>query len=266
VTQIHDSVAAFLDTLTHGLDELFAEAEPGHPPVTWAPRPAESTRSDFLWWSCELSVDPACRFFAGAAEQTWRELRRAEDPEEDQFAPLARLMERAARSRFGLEVACTGKGLSKEPPEDWIAVTVDLGISIPTMEFVLSPELAVALGGTPETSEAAVWPAEERAGSNSIESHSMDLDSVEMLMDVEIPVSVSLGRRQMRMKDLLGLTRGSIVELDQDLGDEVEIRANNRVIALGEVVAVDGNYGVRILKMAAGRHEKSAAGALLSGG
>ncbi len=94
----------------------------------------------------------------------------------------------------------------------------------------------------------------------------MDLDSVEMLMDVEIPVSVSLGRRQMRMKDLLGLTRGSIVELDQDLGDEVEIRANNRVIALGEVVAVDGNYGVRILKMAAGRHEKSAAGALLSGG
>ncbi len=65
MTQIHDSVAAFLDTLTHGLDELFAEAEPGHPPVTWAPRPAESTRSDFLWWSCELSVDPACRLFRG---------------------------------------------------------------------------------------------------------------------------------------------------------------------------------------------------------
>jgi flagellar motor switch protein FliN/FliY len=68
-------------------------------------------------------------------------------------------------------------------------------------------------------------------------------------MNVEIPVSVSLGRKQMRMKDLLGLTHGSIVELDQELGDDVEIRVNNSVIARGEVVAVDGNYAVRILKM-----------------
>jgi flagellar motor switch protein FliN/FliY len=57
----------------------------------------------------------------------------------------------------------------------------------------------------------------------------------------------------MYMKDLLHLTNGSIVELDQDLGDEVEIRVNNCVLAYGEVVAVDGNYAVRILRMAPGR-------------
>lgn len=73
----------------------------------------------------------------------------------------------------------------------------------------------------------------------------------EMLMQVEVPLCVSLGRTKMRMKDLLGLTHGSVVELDQNAGDEVEIRVNDYVIARGEVVAVDGNYGVRIVRMAA---------------
>jgi len=69
-------------------------------------------------------------------------------------------------------------------------------------------------------------------------------------MQVEVPVSVSLGRATLRMKEVLALTQGSVVELDQNVSDEVEIRVNNCVIAWGEVVGVDGNYGVRILKMA----------------
>ena len=80
-------------------------------------------------------------------------------------------------------------------------------------------------------------------------------------MDVTMPVSVSLGRTKMYMKDLLHLTNGSIVELDQDLGDEVEIRVNNCVLAYGEVVAVDGNYAVRILRMAPGRNTPELRGA-----
>jgi len=123
---------------------------------------------------------------------------------------------------------------------------------VPAMEFAISPELTAALGGVPEIAGVAAVGPDGEPG------------SVDMLMNVEIPVSVSLGRRQMRMKELLGLTRGSIVELNQDLGDEVEIRANNCVIAKGEVVAVDGNYGVRILKMVAGRPSKGAGGALLA--
>ena len=54
----------------------------------------------------------------------------------------------------------------------------------------------------------------------------------------------------MRLKDLLNLSNGSVVELDQMLDEEVEVRVNNCVIAYGEVVAVDGNYAVRILRMA----------------
>lgn len=75
-------------------------------------------------------------------------------------------------------------------------------------------------------------------------------NSMDILMQVEVPVTVSLGRTRMRMKDLLVLAQGSVVELDQYVGDEVEIRVNNCLIAKGEVVGVDGNYGVRILRMA----------------
>jgi flagellar motor switch protein FliN len=73
---------------------------------------------------------------------------------------------------------------------------------------------------------------------------------MEILMQVEVPLSVSLGRTKVRMKDLVALTHGSIVELDQRVGDEVEIRVNNCLIAYGEVVGVDGNYAVRVLRMA----------------
>ena len=73
----------------------------------------------------------------------------------------------------------------------------------------------------------------------------------DLLMQVEVPVSVSLGRTRLRVRELLGLSHGSVVELDDYAGDEVEIRINECVIAHGEVVAVDGNYGVRITRMAA---------------
>ncbi len=85
----------------------------------------------------------------------------------------------------------------------------------------------------------------EAAGQTALPArHTADL-----LMGVEVPVSVSLGRTTMRVKDLLGLTHGSVVELDQYVGDEVEILVNKCTLAYGEVVAVDGNYGVRITRM-----------------
>ena len=74
----------------------------------------------------------------------------------------------------------------------------------------------------------------------------------DMLMHVQVPVSVSFGATQIRMKDLLSLTTGSVVELDQALHDNVEVRVNDRVIARGEVVAVDGHYGVRVLELVSG--------------
>ena len=49
------------------------------------------------------------------------------------------------------------------------------------------------------------------------------------------------------MGELLSMSPGAVIELDQSLGDHVDVLVNNCVIARGEVVAIDGNYGVRIL-------------------
>ena len=59
-------------------------------------------------------------------------------------------------------------------------------------------------------------------------------------------MSVSFGRTQMRLKDAVKLSTGSIVELNRTITEPVEIIVNNCVIARGEVVVVEGNYGVRI--------------------
>ncbi|HTM50362.1 MAG TPA: flagellar motor switch protein FliN [Bryobacteraceae bacterium] len=68
----------------------------------------------------------------------------------------------------------------------------------------------------------------------------------DLLMEVELPVSVSFGRAQLALRDVLKLNSGSIVELNRTIADPVEIIVNNCVIARGEVVVVEGNYGVRI--------------------
>ncbi len=68
----------------------------------------------------------------------------------------------------------------------------------------------------------------------------------DLLLDVDLPVSVSFGRAQIPLKDVLKLTTGSIVELNRAIGDPVEVIVNNCVIARGEVVTIEGNFGVRI--------------------
>jgi flagellar motor switch protein FliN/FliY len=68
----------------------------------------------------------------------------------------------------------------------------------------------------------------------------------ELLLDVELPVSVSFGRAQVPLKDVLKLTTGSIVELNRSVNEPVDVIVNNCVIARGEVVVVDGNFGVKI--------------------
>lgn len=70
--------------------------------------------------------------------------------------------------------------------------------------------------------------------------------TLDLLLDVELPVSVSFGRARVALKEVLKLTSGSIIELNRSVSDPVEVIVNNCVIARGEVVVVDGNYGIRI--------------------
>ncbi len=74
-------------------------------------------------------------------------------------------------------------------------------------------------------------------------------NNIDILLDVDLPISVQLGKTTMTIQELLEVGPGSVIELDKMVGNPVEILANNKTIAQGEVVVVDENFGVKITSL-----------------
>jgi flagellar motor switch protein FliN/FliY len=72
---------------------------------------------------------------------------------------------------------------------------------------------------------------------------------LDMLHDVEMEVSAELGRTRMSVRELLSLSPGAIVELDRAAGSPADLLVNGRLIARGEVVVIDENFGIRITEI-----------------
>ncbi|MEF8864538.1 MAG: flagellar motor switch protein FliN [Salinibacter sp.] len=80
----------------------------------------------------------------------------------------------------------------------------------------------------------------------------------ELLADVDLEVRVELGRRELPLADVLKLTSGSVVELEKMVGEPLSVYANGRLIAEGEAVVIDEQFGVRITNLASeGSREKA---------
>ena len=77
----------------------------------------------------------------------------------------------------------------------------------------------------------------------------VDQNNLELLMDVPLKVTVELGRTHKQIKDILELSQGSIIELDKLAGEPVDILVNNKMVAKGEVVVIDENFGVRVIEI-----------------
>ncbi len=74
-------------------------------------------------------------------------------------------------------------------------------------------------------------------------------ENIDMLLDVELDVYIELGRTNLSIKRILELSPGSIVELDRMAGEPVDLLVNDKVVAKGEVVVVDENFGIRIVSL-----------------
>ncbi|HLK35899.1 MAG TPA: flagellar motor switch protein FliN [Polyangiaceae bacterium] len=75
--------------------------------------------------------------------------------------------------------------------------------------------------------------------------------SLAFVMDVPVEVTVEIGRRSMKIADLLRIGPGSVLELDKAAGEPLDIYVNNRRIARGEAVVVGDRYGVRLTEVVA---------------
>ncbi|MDD2504150.1 MAG: flagellar motor switch phosphatase FliY [Clostridia bacterium] len=81
------------------------------------------------------------------------------------------------------------------------------------------------------------------------ETHSENADNLELIMSVPIQITVELGRTKKKIKDIAELSLGNIVELNRQAGDQVDVLANGKIIARGDVVVVDDNYSVRVTEI-----------------
>jgi len=146
-----------------------------------------------------------------------------------------------------------GKTENAEGEVGWIALELTFSGGAATLYAGPNAAFIDALtaAGEGAAESAAKEPADEAqeaAGDAAGASKTFDL-----LLDVEMPVSVSFGRAKVPLKDVLKLTTGSIVELNRSLIEPVEVIVNNCVIARGEVVVVEGNFGVRIQQVVSRR-------------
>jgi flagellar motor switch protein FliN/FliY len=89
------------------------------------------------------------------------------------------------------------------------------------------------------------------SASTVIEKDSFAIDStnLKLVMDVELVMSLRFGQRQLPLREVLALNSGSVIELDRLVDEPVELLLDGKVIARGEAVIVDGNYGLRVTEV-----------------
>ena len=143
---------------------------------------------------------------------------------------------------IGSEITATaGDQIPVEPAGiTWIPGTVRIEEQTWPVNIAWSPEL-ITLGGAQPPS---------RPDPNARRRDNAVSKTFDLLLDIALPVSVSFGKTCLQVREVLKLNTGSIVELDRFVSEPVDVVVNDCVIARGEVVVVDGNYGVRITQLA----------------
>jgi flagellar motor switch protein FliN/FliY len=101
--------------------------------------------------------------------------------------------------------------------------------------------------------KAAEFP--DLAGSGKVVGAAANLD---LVRDIQVTLTVELGRTDMLIQDILELTPGKVIELDRLAGEPLDILVNGKLLAKGEVVVVDENFGVRITSIVDARAREAA--------
>ena len=239
------------------------------PAVEWTPI-AGAAPPDVEWWEQPLTFPPGAIVYAGATVASSTELggkvleaagveASPEDMRGTYLETLSQALSGLGQSltaKLRKEVAC-GKGRSIPTPDPDASGLAAIRLTIagqPPLELLASFNRIVIASLEPEEKPAKQMAA--GVGSISLPPAPSAMAvaaapagasrTMELLYDVELPVSVSFGRAELPLKDVIKLTSGSIVELNRSVTEPVEIIVNNCVIARGEVVVIEGNYGVRI--------------------
>lgn len=100
----------------------------------------------------------------------------------------------------------------------------------------------------PNQGEDQVAPAEfpDLGGAGEVVSGGSAKPNLDLIRDIQVTLTVELGRTDMVIEEVMGLTPGKVVELDKLAGEPLDVLVNGKLLAKGEVVVVDENFGIRI--------------------
>jgi flagellar motor switch protein FliN len=252
------ALAAAIDSMTEERPEVQFAAEPA------APAGGSAAAEGALCWEQGFQGIPQPALWVTAPQTTWRSLGErtlraagieAAEPADARNTYLEILSQslaataQAIGTRMAKEVACE-RGCerpSSGPVAEQSGVTLRFADGELTLAVGLSAALLAALASPPAARDTPSLDAEAHpADPTPPVSAPAAARPIDVLLDVELPVSVSFGRTQLPIKEVLKLTTGSIVELNRSLNEPVDVVVNNCVVARGEVVVIEGNYGVRI--------------------
>ncbi|MBU1318121.1 MAG: flagellar motor switch protein FliN [candidate division Zixibacteria bacterium] len=170
------------------------------------------------------------------------------DSPEGQQSPEAEKNDGANPSEDG---EAAQSGMDNMSPDD--ASDGDLVDSIDSMDGVSdSVESSFAdIGGSFSEDAAAGVTEAKSANFRQLNNagRASGPQNLDMLLDVDLPVSIELGRTTMSIQEILNLSPGSVVELDKLAGEPVDLLVNNKAVAKGEVVVIDENFGLRVTSL-----------------
>lgn len=258
---------ALLDECAEHLAQVLEAMAGQRPEVRWQAVAAGATpESEVLWWEQPLQFSPEACIWIGSPRATWEHaatlslqasgLETVPEGEEQKtwLEILSQWLAAVARSlgsALGREVTCAA-GSETAPaasPSGWAAYTLGFGeTTLAPLSMVFSAALLALLASPPvdETREGDGVEADSEASAPAAEHLPAVSRTMDLLLDVDLPVSISFGKTQLALKDVLKLTTGSIVELNRGVNEPVDVLVNHCLVARGEVVVVEGNYGVRI--------------------
>ena len=265
-----ESLAQVLESMTDRKPEVRWNAASGSPAeARGASAGAEAPDAQLLWWEQPFRMAPGATAWLAAPRGVWEhcgtltlktaglETVEAGEARNTWLEIVGQSMGGMAQSLtalMGREVTCEpGSEHSPEPPlPEWAAVTITFPEGpLPGLRLGFSPSLLAKVANPPAPgSEAPAPETQQQQVARAGEPETARSRTMDLLLDVDLPISISFGRTQLPMKDVLKLTTGSIVELNCNVNDPVEVLVNHCLIARGEVVVVEGNYGVRIQEIA----------------
>lgn len=120
-----------------------------------------------------------------------------------------------------------------------------LGIGAPPAGATLEVNLSAALA-------ASLRPEKADAATGTLTTSPKAADSkvqLDLLMDVELAVTLRFGSRRLLLREVLDLSPGAVVNLDRQVQEPVDVLLDGRLVARGEVVVIDGNYGLRVTEI-----------------